>query len=194
MTMTHLDVLNKDFPVRKSDAEKKRFREWLISTLEMNKITASVETTRNGKNKNVIVGNPETAKTVFAAHYDTPAKSIVPNLMMPKNVVLLYLFHMIPILVILAASLIPAKLISSASGIPMLYPPVFLVLYFGLFYLLYFAIPNKNNFILLTAYTLSLANVPLLSRQDDALVCCAERSSPHRGYLWLRLQPSSSLR
>ena len=134
--MTHLDSLNKNFPIRKSDKEKSEFRNHLLSSLEEKGIKASVETTKNGKNKNLVVGNPESAKTVFTAHYDTPARSIVPNLMMPKNIILLYLFHFLPIFAILAASLIPAKLISSAAGIDMLYPPIFLVLYFGLFYLL----------------------------------------------------------
>ncbi len=142
--MSHLDYLNKNYPIRKSKEQKAAFREHIISTLSEKGISVKVE--QNKKNENVVVGSPENAKAVFTAHYDTPATSIVPNLMMPRNIFLLYLFHLLPIFAILALSLIPALLISEWAETPMLYPVIFLVLYFGLFYLLYFAFTNKNNY------------------------------------------------
>ncbi len=144
--MSHLDYLNKNYPIRKNTSQKKAFREYIISSLYEKGIKATVEVTKNKKNENVVVCTPESAKVVFTAHYDTPATSIVPNLMLPKNIVLLYLFHFLPIIAILTVSLLPALLISEATGIELLYPVIFLVLYFGLFYTLYFAFTNKNNY------------------------------------------------
>ena len=144
--MTHLDYLNQNYPIIKSAEQKSKFRDAIISILSEKGIAAKCETTSNGKNQNIVVGNPESAKTVFTAHYDTPARSVVPNLMMPRCALLLYIFHFLPILAILAVSLIPALLISEWTGIEMLYAPIFLTLYFGLFYLLYFAFTNKNNY------------------------------------------------
>ncbi len=142
--MSHLDYLNKNYPIRKNKQQKAAFREHIVSALSEKGITAKVE--QNKKNYNLVVGSPEKAKTVFTAHYDTPATSIVPNLMLPRNAVLLYLFHFLPIIAILCVSLLPALFISEALGIELLYPIIFLVLYFGLFYTLYFAFTNKNNF------------------------------------------------
>ncbi len=144
--MSRLDFINENFPIRKSDSQKNKFRKYLVSSLGEKGIEAKIKTTKNGKNKNVVVGNPETAKTVFTAHYDTPATSVVPNLMMPKNVILLYLFHLMPIFVILALSITPAYFLSTATEIDVLYPVVFLTLYVGLIYLALFAFTNKNNF------------------------------------------------
>ena len=39
------------------------------------------------KTRNVVVGNPETAKVIFGAHYDTCAISPLPNMMFPMNMV-----------------------------------------------------------------------------------------------------------
>lgn len=144
--MSHLDYLNEKYPIRKTGEEKKKFREYIVSSLAEKGINARVETTENKKNENVVVGSPETAKAVFTAHYDTPATSIVPNLMLPRNVILLYLFHFLPIIAILTIALIPALLISEKTKIDALYPAIFLVIYFGLFYILYFAFKNKNNY------------------------------------------------
>ena len=144
--MSHLDYLNENYPVRRKKEQKAAFRGHVVSSLEKKGVPVKIETTKNGKNENVVIGNPESAKLVFTAHYDTPATSIVPNLMMPRNGVLLYIFHFLPIIAILIASLVPALLISTALEMEILYPIIFLVLYFGLFYLLYFTFTNKNNY------------------------------------------------
>ena len=144
--MTAFDKINEKFPIRRRKEEKENFRSHLINELSKKRITAREEKAEKGNSTNLIIGSPETAKLVFTAHYDTPARSVVSNLMMPRNPILLYLFHFLPIIFILALSLVPALLISEITGIAELYAGVFLVIYFGLFYLLYFAITNKNNF------------------------------------------------
>ena len=144
--MKRLDTLNSRFPVRKSKEEKKKFREYVEGSLKEQGIEARTETTKNGKNDNLVVGDVEGARVVLTAHYDTPATSIVPNLMLPKNPILLILFHLFPIFGILALSLTPAFILRSLTGIDALAPLAFIVIYYSLFYVLYFAFTNKNNF------------------------------------------------
>ena len=101
--MTYLDYINKTYPARKTAEEKENFRKYIVDELSKNGIEARIERTRDGKNDNIIVGDPSTAKAVFTAHYDTPARSIFPNIMMPKHRLLFYLYQFVPIIFLLIA-------------------------------------------------------------------------------------------
>ena len=52
--------------------------------------------------RNLIAGNPEKAKAIFTAHYDTCARLPFPNLVFPQNKVLTVLAQMPVILAVLA--------------------------------------------------------------------------------------------
>ena len=91
-------ILN-HFQVRKSAAQKAAFRNWLSAALETHGY--DVRTESGGsliKSNNVIVGDPETAKVVYTAHYDTCAVLPFPNFITPQNL-LLYLLYQILIVV-----------------------------------------------------------------------------------------------
>ena len=57
--------------------------------------------------RNIVVGNPDTAKVVYTAHYDTCARMFLPNFITPKNI-WLYLLYQLGLYVVL--SVIPALL------------------------------------------------------------------------------------
>lgn len=84
--MSIIETLVEKFPIRKSREQKEAFRRWMVE--ECNKIGYSARVEEAKKHCNVVIGNPETAKTIFTAHYDTPAGSFIPNLMIPRNRVL----------------------------------------------------------------------------------------------------------
>ena len=92
--MSHLDDINQNYPIRKTNEEKQNFRDYVKESLNKKGIDANIELTKDGKNNNVVVGDPTTAKAVFTAHYDTPARSIFPNIMIPKNRLIFYLYQM----------------------------------------------------------------------------------------------------
>ena len=86
------------FPVRKSRAQKENFRGWLAEELRTAGYAVTEET--GGKfirGTNVLAGDPETAKVVFTAHYDTPARLPFPNLIAPKSLPLLVLMFAVTI-------------------------------------------------------------------------------------------------
>lgn len=145
--MTNLDFLNKNFPIRKTDEEKELFRNYVIGKLKQKGIDTRIETTKDGKNRNIIVGDPTQAKAVFVAHYDTPWRSLFPNIMIPKNPLLFNLYHFTPIIFLLVVSLTLSYLL----GIVLLndvraYAFCFLVIYYGAFFLMMRVFKNTNNY------------------------------------------------
>ena len=144
--MSYLDFLNKNFSIRRNAEEKKAFRDFVIGECEKTGFSARIETTGDGKNDNVIVGDPKTAKVVFSAHYDTPATSLFPNIMIPRNLPVFFAYQMLPVIVMLAVALS----ISYLVGMVWLederaYMITFLALYYGLYFLMFRGFSNPKN-------------------------------------------------
>lgn len=76
-----MDVLQ-EFPVRKSRKQKRAFREAVLVYARTLGYQAQVEKGSFGV-QNVVIGNPETAKNLVTAHYDTCAWLPFPNLITP---------------------------------------------------------------------------------------------------------------
>lgn len=145
--MTHLDYLNKNYPMRKSAEEKESFRKYIIDSLSKKGIEARVERTKDGNNDNIVIGNPETAKAVFTAHYDTPARSIFPNIMMPKSRALFYAYQFVPVIFLLVVSFAFAFVVGTLIfNDTKVYLLSFLFAYYGLFFGIMRAFKNKNNY------------------------------------------------
>jgi len=64
--------------VRKTMKQKQDFRQWLQRHGKSNDYQLSIQNFKNGRGKNIIVGNPMTAKVILTAHYDTPPDAILP--------------------------------------------------------------------------------------------------------------------
>lgn len=83
--MTELSRLIFDFfQVRKSKKQKTEFIEFMSKNVS----GLTVDDGGFGKGRNLVLGNVENAKVIFAAHYDTCAELPFPNLIMPKNIFL----------------------------------------------------------------------------------------------------------
>ncbi len=118
MTESTKTVLEK-YQIRKTKLQKAVFREFIRQKAEEKGYVFSVEGGRFGA-KNAIVGNPESAKVIFTAHYDTCARMPFPNFITPKNF-LIYLLYQIVLTVALLALPIAAVLgilwiLSAATG------------------------------------------------------------------------------
>ena len=82
--MSIVDTLLAEHPVRKTGRQKEAFRGWMVQQAAQRGYAAQVEA--NGRNRNVVIGDPETAQVTFTAHYDTPPVMPWPNIVLPKNV------------------------------------------------------------------------------------------------------------
>ena len=81
------------YEVRKTKQQKEAFRTFLCEELEKLGYAPRVESGRVlVMNHNVVAGDPERAKVLFTAHYDTCAVLPFPNFITPRNffVYLLY--------------------------------------------------------------------------------------------------------
>lgn len=78
-----MDVLSQ-FPVRKSKKQKAAFRAAVQSYLEGLDYTVTEERGSYGS-RNLIIGDPEQAKYLVTAHYDTCARLPFPNFITPCN-------------------------------------------------------------------------------------------------------------
>ena len=83
-----------DYQVRKTKAQKARFIEFMQKTFPDMK----VERGGFGKNQNLILGDPKTAKVIVGAHYDTCAALPFPNFITPKNLLVYILYNLILLL------------------------------------------------------------------------------------------------
>ena len=145
--MSYLDLLNEKFNIRRKDGEKKAFREFLLDEAEKIGLSARVETTGDGNNENVIVGNPSRAKIVLTAHYDTPAASLFPNIMIPRNVPLFFAYQMLPVAFMLAVALSVSYLVGMVwLEDERVYMLTFLALYYGLYFLMFRGFSNPKNY------------------------------------------------
>ena len=95
------DVILENYEVRKSNKEKSLFIDYIKNRLGAAGYNPETDITIEEKGKglfksrNIVVGNPKTAKVFFTAHYDTCAVIPFPNLMTPTNPVLFILFQIL---------------------------------------------------------------------------------------------------
>ena len=92
MTETTKEIFLK-YEIRKNKDEKKSFRNYLTSIAIEYGYSVKIEKP-NKSTHNVIVGNPEDAKVIYAAHYDTCAVMPIPNFITPKCIPLYALYQL----------------------------------------------------------------------------------------------------
>lgn len=141
----YLNEVYEKFPSRRSDEAKKEFFGYVKSEAESVGLNARIEQLEN-KHNNIVIGDIENASVVYTAHYDTPARSLVPNLMMPRSPGLTYAYAFGIPLLIAFFSLGVAYALQAAFGLPYpAYAAIYLVLYFALFFGIMRLGENKTN-------------------------------------------------
>jgi len=145
--MNYLDEIDQKFPVRRSDEEKRLFREYASEKFRDLGGEARCEASRDGKHKNLVVGDPESADVVFCAHYDTPASSPFPNLMLPRSPLLFWIYQFLPLILLVGVSLLFGYLLSLAfeENVEIAFYFGFLAIYYILYFLFYRTFKNRHN-------------------------------------------------
>lgn len=93
-----LDVLSA-FPVRKSKKQKQAFQDAVQSYVTSLGYESNVEKGSFGC-RNIVIGDPEKAKYLIAAHYDTCARMPIPNLITPCNFWLFMAYQLFLVVVV----------------------------------------------------------------------------------------------
>ncbi len=142
--MDYLNYIHEHFPIRRKPEQKSQFQQYAISEAEKLGKEAKVEI--NNKHQNIVFGDVENAKVVFTAHYDTPCSSLVPNLMLPRNPFVCYLYHFgYPVALAMLALLVSRLLQTALTLDDKLWAVLYIVLYLGAFWLATRTFTNKHN-------------------------------------------------
>lgn len=102
-----MDILEL-FPVRKTKQQKQVFRDAVCSYLQDLGYPVTIENGSLGS-RNVVIGDPENARYLITAHYDTPVRLLFPNFITPCNAAVFFASRLLQWFgIILLASLIGA--------------------------------------------------------------------------------------
>ena len=136
MTETTQTVLE-TYQIRKSRRQKTAFIDYVQSVSAAEGYECKTEKGYLGA-RNIVVGNPDTAKVIYTAHYDTCAVMPFPNFITPKCI-WIYLLYQILITVVLLAA--PTLIVAAIGGIGLLLSPyltIGLMVGFGLTFCLWY--------------------------------------------------------
>lgn len=143
MIQTPMDVL-REFPVRKTGRQKSRFLEAVQSYGEHLGYRVKIESGA-GNTRNAVLGDPETARFLITAHYDTPAMLWGPNLTMPCNFVLNALCQILNFLVLMLPAFAVGGGVLYLMDKPLYGCLALLASVIGTILLMIFGIPNPHN-------------------------------------------------
>ena len=143
--MTICEQITELFPIRKTAAQKKAFRQWVMGEISRMGYRARVEENDNGRQQNIVVGDPEHAEVTFTAHYDTPSTILLPDLQIPRNFPVYLLWQ----LLIIGGMLTISFLLGFGLGLLTGNGDVMILTFFGAFLVLMWlqigGFANKNN-------------------------------------------------
>ena len=138
-----MDVLRL-FPVRKNKQQKQAFRDAVQDYAKSLGYESTVEEGSFGA-RNIVIGDPEKAKYLVTAHYDTPASIGLPNILTPCNFLTYLLWQLLVVGILLLITFllgVGTYLLTHSRELVLLICYVF---YFGVLVLLMFGPANKSN-------------------------------------------------
>ncbi len=141
MTHTTKEILD-HYQIRKSKKQKEAFFNWLKPILTEAGYKVTLEVGTFGA-RNIVIGDPKTAKIFFSAHYDTCAVMPVPNFITPKNPLIYFAYQIFISFVIIGLAI--AAMIGAAMINEALMMPVYLGVAGLLLGLLLFGPANKHT-------------------------------------------------
>lgn len=143
MLANPMDVVEQ-FPVRKSRKQKQAFRDAVQSYAATLGYECKVEKGSFGCH-NVIIGDPEKAKYLITAHYDTCARLPIPNLITPCSFWLFLAYQIVIALVMLVPPVIPGVLVGWLANSYEIGDCVWYLCFWIEFVLMLFGPANKHN-------------------------------------------------
>lgn len=144
--MDYLQEIDSRFPIRKSRAQKDAFLAWARGQAAALGYSAKVEELgRASQQRNLVIGNVRQAEMVFTAHYDTPSNMVLPNLMVPRNLPLFWLYQLGVVALLLLISLGAMLGMQALSGSVEAATAAFFTVYFGLLLLMILGPANRHN-------------------------------------------------
>lgn len=123
----------REYPVRRRPEEKEKFRLWLMGTLRELGYQPELQSSQSalqfgGNVLNVVAGDPERAKLILVAHYDTAIRSLLPPMYMPTRPLTAFLYLALTPALVLIGSFVLSFALTFPINAPYLTLPLFLLL------------------------------------------------------------------
>lgn len=134
------EILEK-YQIRKTKAQKAEFIEFMKSRCP----ELRVEEGGFFKNRNLVIGDVESAKAVLTAHYDTCAVLPFPNFIMPKNILVSILYGVLIALPILLVAILSGWGVLSLTDEPLFAELTYFAVFIALFASMFCGKPNKHT-------------------------------------------------
>ena len=131
------------FPVRRSREEKDAFVQAVTAFAEGLGNKTAVEEGGWLKSRNLVIGDPERAQMLFCAHYDTPARRLLPEISFPGRPVLSLVLEILKALFLMLPAFAVYLLFWSFLGSRAV--PVFFLTYLALLALQVLGPAEKRN-------------------------------------------------
>lgn len=138
-----MDVLT-NYQIRKSKKQKNAFIAALQGYLQRTGYTLAVEKGSMGS-RNLIIGDPDKARYLVTAHYDTPASIGLPNFVTPCNPVAFILVQVLILIPFFAVAFLASFLVSFLTENTTLTFWVAYIACFGMLFLMMFGPANRRN-------------------------------------------------
>ena len=143
MIETPMDILSL-YPIRKTRKQKVSFQNALLPYLSSLGYDVTVEKGRFGTG-NIVIGNPESAKYLVTAHYDTPAALPFPNLITPCSFWPFLGYQILQTLLIFALAFLPGILLMMSGLSAEIASRTWAICLYAILALMLFGPANKNN-------------------------------------------------
>lgn len=138
-----MDVLDQ-FPIRKNKKQKQAFRTEVQEYVHSLGYESRLEKGSMGS-QNIVIGDPEKAKYLVTAHYDTPARMFLPNFITPCNFIVFLAYQLLVVgLFIVVAFLAGLLTYQILPNFDLAYN-VGLIVYFAILVVMMVGPANKNN-------------------------------------------------
>ena len=123
----------RECPVRFKPKEKEAFRLFAMGALREMGYDPKLQHRETmlkvgGRVTNVVAGDPETAKLILIAHYDTPIRTLLPPLILPTRPVTAFLYMALTPLCVLLGGFVVSFALTFAVNAPQWTLPLFLLL------------------------------------------------------------------
>ncbi|MBE7004869.1 MAG: M28 family peptidase [Ruminococcaceae bacterium] len=146
----YAERINREYPVRRKPREKEAFRLWLVGALREMGYDPSLQTRETplqvgAQVTNVIAGDPEKAKLILAAHYDTGIRTLLPPLIMPTRPATALLYQALTPVGVMLGALVLSFALTYPFHAPKATFPLFLILLFASLLYLRFGPSETNN-------------------------------------------------
>ena len=173
-------VILEDYQLRKTKKQKQAFIDMMHSQFP----TLQVQTSGIPKCRNLVIGDPETAKVILGAHYDTCARLPFPNFITPKQPLLSIGYSLLIVVPVLGIVFALVWLLSRFISDPLLLSWISLLVYLLFLFLILGGPANKHTANDNTSGVITLVEIyHRLTEEEKRKVCIVFFDNEEQGLL-----------